>query len=1538
MSPDTPAPIMSARHSSPPPPTSAAVLEFICLFTHDLKRKQKRWQDGRLKYHTFNGRIMVHDDRGNFVGDMHWRHDWDLDEGEEVQLERGGVLIQVQELSSRYEQDLSELLDKRAKEKEKRQMQAVARTPAPSAVPRPPIRPVVTRPVTPTPLQQQHRPLHQIIGTPSGHHGRALVPKDSPFEQRQQAAESPDDRAAKRRKHNDPPPSKSGYASALFGQALTLSATPMSSLPAVSRRTVRQRDPTPEVEESVMQPVQEDPKPPLKEQPKASRHFNQSSGQPRPSETAKDAMPSPCEVEQDAQPSVRRKKDHDLSKKQPAARRKDPIPVNDDDEVIEIEDPDADSVAETRPPARSVTEAPKPPKPRTKDKAKPTGALAKKTSRLDASRAKRTEDTPNEEMDGDMSKKQEGLAKLKKPKTKTSKPIAKKTTTKAAATKNIEEPPLAAFTRDPSDPVIELRLKSRRKRGLMMMANMPKEPRDQHRGDRTPIGVSRNGEAKEVEETDYSFRSPSPQPRRRRGPEIETLPAKATASEQEDDTFGFPSPEPYTKKSRNMGRKDQTPPRHNDTFDDLNIRPGGVSDELGEDDNDPFRIFSPAPCEVETAAMDHAAGEPDDGMDFLGSILDDDLGAASLIHTGDAATKPVIAPISNASGMITKSPPQGKIYDPYRVPSSPPEEPPEPPARLSPVSRNAAAAHSGGSDEPKAADNNNKSKKAKRPRRNVVIDEDDEQEVSPEPTKEAGVVDVVDLDSDADLPVPKQSKKATKRKPKAPDFDEDEIGSDLNDVPLKRPEKLKKSRKAVKRKTTVQAEEPDIEPEDDQPVKRRRGTRKSRGRDTEPEETSLPSDQEQVEEGPSSKKSRKQKAPKTSANRPRLERLKKSVKSRELIGFNLAALNAPLGFRGFGMPFSILSSPVNESLQRRIDNHAALEPSSESMLDDHNNLMPMATSDALQMIDEADEMAFGEPLSPVVQRGHMSIEQAEMGTRNRLRSSPSVEACNPFLPGPTALKRHSRPPEDTVSRQVEEKAQKSEQTSVLETASPKVLSAPPRTEFQPINEAEVTKPVEIARPQERQGLSKVGQSAADASTKKATEATSNAQREAPAAPNSPEPRNESTRDAPEASVDMAPISMSKGPVAKPFAPPSKANLPTLQEETITASIGHNEGTPDKAAIEVISEFTLKTAPVLPAFKKPEQIVPPALQRQDSGAVGKLLSDHRELVDVEPEGSTEIAPAAVVPALPPFKRPEQTPALRREPSHAATAGAQVEATDDDALETTNEPAPVAIPALPAFKRPEQKAVPALRQQLSSNGSSNMTNEPGIDGDDNESADKIGAGDQQQTVEQLAPKITRVPRRQPPSFKPPSKTKASAVQTENEVPTPNPCDVADFETAEDNPEGSEDTAAAPESAAPLQRPRYRTLQRTVSVTRRINNITAELPENAPAETSTSGETSTKAATSARITNPASRGRKAAVKSDAKGPVPQRLLPPTQPFALGPISTADFTMTPFEEPPKEPEKPRKKMKFPGFQSAKDEGPWSREAYDLLENGRPG
>ncbi|KAI1092854.1 hypothetical protein F5B19DRAFT_501997 [Rostrohypoxylon terebratum] len=221
----------SASSSHQQTPSTALVLEFVCLFTRDLRRKQKRWQDGRLKYHTYNKRVMVYDDGGNFVGDTHWREDYDLNDGDEVELERGGVIVQVAECTGSRDQDLSELVDKRAQEKAERQAAALARRP-------PALESVATTQAVTPHFQLRHKPLHHLIGMPTGHHDHAPMPTESPYEERQKLAKSPQNNSvhpAKRRKREVSPPSKSGYAQSLFGAALTLSGTPAST-PAIRNR------------------------------------------------------------------------------------------------------------------------------------------------------------------------------------------------------------------------------------------------------------------------------------------------------------------------------------------------------------------------------------------------------------------------------------------------------------------------------------------------------------------------------------------------------------------------------------------------------------------------------------------------------------------------------------------------------------------------------------------------------------------------------------------------------------------------------------------------------------------------------------------------------------------------------------------------------------------------------------------------------------------------------------------------------------------------------------------------------------------------------------------------------------------------------------------------------------------------------------------------------------------------------------------------------------------------------------------------------
>ncbi|CAF9924935.1 hypothetical protein IMSHALPRED_006331 [Imshaugia aleurites] len=171
---------------------TAPVLEYRCLYTHDLRRKQKRWQDGLLRFHTFNKRIMVYDVSRNYIGDMHWREDGILQDGDEFELDRG-VLIQVGEATGSMEQDLTGLLEKRKKAPEVAVNEEVPHQPV--AVP-------IARPTAVQPSQLRPKTLNALLGTPRGRLGRAALPTKSPHELCMESENSSwgQDRPAKRQR------------------------------------------------------------------------------------------------------------------------------------------------------------------------------------------------------------------------------------------------------------------------------------------------------------------------------------------------------------------------------------------------------------------------------------------------------------------------------------------------------------------------------------------------------------------------------------------------------------------------------------------------------------------------------------------------------------------------------------------------------------------------------------------------------------------------------------------------------------------------------------------------------------------------------------------------------------------------------------------------------------------------------------------------------------------------------------------------------------------------------------------------------------------------------------------------------------------------------------------------------------------------------------------------------------------------------------------------------------------------------------------
>ncbi|KAJ5688969.1 hypothetical protein N7462_003361 [Penicillium macrosclerotiorum] len=190
---------MSAPASSTPRGTApnasqitASVIKFRCLYTHDLRRKSKRWQDGYLRYHAFNRRIMVYDDQGNYIGDHHWRSADEVQDGDELELDMG-ALIQVGERMSTTQADISNLFDK------KKSIQGSPTSTSSTSLFQGPSR--TSTPVRSSGSSQTFRSLNDLLGIKKTQIGRLI----SPYEERHPPAPSPDtpessERALKRQK------------------------------------------------------------------------------------------------------------------------------------------------------------------------------------------------------------------------------------------------------------------------------------------------------------------------------------------------------------------------------------------------------------------------------------------------------------------------------------------------------------------------------------------------------------------------------------------------------------------------------------------------------------------------------------------------------------------------------------------------------------------------------------------------------------------------------------------------------------------------------------------------------------------------------------------------------------------------------------------------------------------------------------------------------------------------------------------------------------------------------------------------------------------------------------------------------------------------------------------------------------------------------------------------------------------------------------------------------------------------------------------
>ncbi|KAF9894087.1 hypothetical protein FE257_009060 [Aspergillus nanangensis] len=176
--------------SVPATQNTAPVIKFRCLYTHDVRRKAKRWQDGYLRFHTFNKRVMVYDTTGNFIGDLHWRQDEPLQDGDELELDRG-VMIQVCESIERTETDISVIYSGKKSQGSPTQP---AERPTPIMRPSTGVRPSIS--------SQPTRSLNDLLGIKKTVPTTKLV---SPFEERNpprpnENVQRPSERAPKRQK------------------------------------------------------------------------------------------------------------------------------------------------------------------------------------------------------------------------------------------------------------------------------------------------------------------------------------------------------------------------------------------------------------------------------------------------------------------------------------------------------------------------------------------------------------------------------------------------------------------------------------------------------------------------------------------------------------------------------------------------------------------------------------------------------------------------------------------------------------------------------------------------------------------------------------------------------------------------------------------------------------------------------------------------------------------------------------------------------------------------------------------------------------------------------------------------------------------------------------------------------------------------------------------------------------------------------------------------------------------------------------------
>lgn len=170
---------------------TAPVAEFRCLFTHDTRKKQKKWQDGFLKFHSFNSRVIVYDASRFSVGDTYYKDSNELHEGDELMLDKG-VMVEVAEPIGVTQTDLTPLFERKSKDSPQSNKPVAPQKPLPRPIP-------ASNPLRAA-SQLRHKSLNALLGASRGPIGKA-VPIISPYEERvEQENRQSEERAAKRQK------------------------------------------------------------------------------------------------------------------------------------------------------------------------------------------------------------------------------------------------------------------------------------------------------------------------------------------------------------------------------------------------------------------------------------------------------------------------------------------------------------------------------------------------------------------------------------------------------------------------------------------------------------------------------------------------------------------------------------------------------------------------------------------------------------------------------------------------------------------------------------------------------------------------------------------------------------------------------------------------------------------------------------------------------------------------------------------------------------------------------------------------------------------------------------------------------------------------------------------------------------------------------------------------------------------------------------------------------------------------------------------